>query len=77
MYLFIKNYLFLVEDPSEDFVRCRDYVDCKNCIKLDEFSKEHLLQGFSPNMTAAALKKYKINKVSPRNYITIFFWEFT
>jgi len=60
-----------VEDPSEDFVRCRDYVDCKNCIKLDEFSKEHLLQGFTSKMTTAALKKYKINKHQARRIYEI------
>ena len=53
-----------MEDPSEDFVRCRDYIDCKNCMQLDDYQKEHLLQGFSPKMSKAALEKFKISKVS-------------
>ena len=52
-----------MEDPSEDFVRCRDYIDCKNCMQLDDYRKENLLQGFSPKMSKAALEKFKISKV--------------
>jgi len=55
-----------VEDPSEDFVRCRDFVDCQNCMKLDGFKKEHLLQGFSERMEKAALDSFKINKQQSR-----------
>ena len=55
--------LVSVEDPSEDFVRCRDYVDCLNCMKLDEFNKVHLCKGYSNSMKTAALNKFKINKV--------------
>ena len=56
-------FFFLVEDPSEDFVRCRDYIDCKSCLKLDQFQKEKLLNGYSEDMKTAALKNYKINSV--------------
>ena len=28
-----------VEDPSDNFVRLRDFVDTKNCLKLPSFAK--------------------------------------
>lgn len=60
-----------VEDPSEDFVRRRDCIDCKNCMLLNEFQKEHLVKGFSPNMSKAALEKYKISKQQARRVYEI------
>lgn len=60
-----------VEDPSEDFVRCRDYVDCLNCMKLDEFNKVHLCKGYSNSMKTAALNKFKINKHQARRVYEI------
>ena len=60
-----------VEDPSDDFVRCRDYIDCKNCLDLDVFSKEKLLAGFNPDMTKVALEKFKISKQQSRRVYEI------
>ena len=34
----------VVEDPTEEFVRVRDFVDCKNAVKLDCFRKENIHQ---------------------------------
>ena len=31
-----------VEDPSDNFVRLRDYVDTKNCMELPAFAKEEV-----------------------------------
>ena len=52
-----------VEDPSDDFVRLRDYVDVQNCLKLDAFAKEKLQLGFGPSMVEQAKQLLKINKV--------------
>ena len=54
----------LVEDPSDEFTRIRDFVDAKNCLKLGSFSKEKLHQGFSAEMIEEAQRELKINKVS-------------
>ncbi|KAH9368815.1 hypothetical protein HPB48_004314 [Haemaphysalis longicornis] len=51
-----------VEDPSEVFTRLRDFVDCRNCLKLASFSKEHLHKGFSEEMRKEAQEKLKLNK---------------
>ena len=42
-------FLFAVEDPSEDFVRLRDFVDTKNCLKsVESFgSLEAVSNGFT------------------------------
>ena len=60
-----------VEDPSDDFVRIRDYVDCKNCMTLASFSEEKLKKGFSKEMIEEARKKFKINKKQARRVYEI------
>ena len=55
-----------VEDPSDNFVRLRDFVDTKNCLKLKEFEKSEVLNGFSDKMTKAAAKDLKICKKQAR-----------
>lgn len=52
-----------VEDPSEEFVRLRDFVDAQNCRKLEAFTKEKLQSGFSAEMVEEAQTHLKINKV--------------
>ena len=32
-----------VEDPSDNFVRLRDFVDTKNCLELPAFSKSEVI----------------------------------
>lgn len=54
---------FIVEDPSFDFLRLRDYVDALACINLSAFSQENLRNGFSGEMVKEAREKLKINKV--------------
>ncbi|KAK4323856.1 hypothetical protein Pmani_005495 [Petrolisthes manimaculis] len=51
-----------VEDPSDNFARLRDYVDSKNCMKLDSFHSEKLNQGYSEAMVDEAKTKLKLNK---------------
>ena len=55
---------FLVEDPSYDFIRLRDYIDALDCSKLSAFAPEHLRSGFSDKMVQQAREELKINKVS-------------
>ena len=59
----IVNVMGTVEDPSDEFIRLRDYVDSKNCIKLDVFAKEKLLTGFSSEMVEDVKSRFLINKV--------------
>lgn len=61
----LKQFFFFppVEDPSDNFARLRDFVDAKNCLTLDSFSKAKLKAGFSETMVEEARKKLKLNKV--------------
>lgn len=60
-----------VEDPSDDFVRIRDYVDCKSCQTMPSFSEENIRKGFSKDMFEDARKKFKINKKQSRRVYEI------
>ena len=33
-----------VEDPSDNFVRLRDFVDTRNCLKLEAFSVDKIVK---------------------------------
>jgi len=60
-----------VEDPSDEFIRCRDFIDCKNCMTLEQFSKDKLLAGYTPEMHKVALEKFKISKAQSRHVYEI------
>jgi len=60
-----------VEDPSEDFVSLRDYIDCKHCMKLDAFHKSNLTNGYSKDMETQALATRKIHKKQARRVYEI------
>jgi len=60
-----------VEDPSDNFVRLRDYVDTKNCMGLPAFSKEEVMKGFSDKMVESAAKELKICKKQSRRIYEI------
>lgn len=60
-----------VEDPSDNFVRLRDYVDTKNCLKLPSFSKEKVFKGFSDDMAKVAAKELKICRKQARRVYEI------
>jgi len=73
-----KNYLgdekvtdITVEDPSDNFVRLRDFVDTKNCLKLDAFAKSEVLNGFTDDMAKAAINELKICKKQARRVYEI------
>ncbi|VDL77241.1 unnamed protein product [Nippostrongylus brasiliensis] len=59
------------EDPADNFVYLRDYVDCVNCSKLPEFAPEKLAGGFTEEMRTAALNKFKITKRQSRRVYEI------
>ena len=60
-----------VEDPADEFIHLRDYVDCLNCSKLQEFSPDNLIKGFSDKMKNAAREKLKINVMQCRRVYEI------
>lgn len=60
-----------VEDPSDNFVFLRDYVDCKNCLSLESFSRGSLLKGWSEIMAAEAQDKLKMSKKQTRRVYEI------
>jgi len=60
-----------VEDPSDNFVRLRDFVDTKNCLKLKAFSKEEVMKGFNDKMVEEAAKELKICKKQSRRIYEI------
>ena len=61
-----------VEDPSDTFVRLRDYVDCVNCSKLESFRKEKLMEGWNEEvMGGEARDKLKINVKQARRVYEI------
>lgn len=60
-----------VEDPSENFVRLRDFVDCKNCLQLASFQPEKLAKGFTEEMFREAQEKFKIGKKQARRVFEI------
>jgi len=60
-----------VEDPSDNFVRLRDFVDTQNCLKIASYSKEKVLCGFSDEMAAAAAKELKLCKKQARRVYEI------
>lgn len=51
------------EDPSENYVKLRDYVLVKLCQSLPSFASEKLQHGFSDDMVKEAQDKLKVNKV--------------
>ena len=60
-----------VEDPSENFQRLRDFVDCKNCLQLECFKGKKILDGLTNIMTDEAHSKLRINKKQIRRVYEI------
>lgn len=55
--------LLSAEDPSENYVKLRDFVLSKLCQSLPAFAVDKLPLGFSEEMVKEAQDKLKINKV--------------
>lgn len=62
-----------VEDPSEDFVRLRDFVDTKNCVAqvASLESLESVSSGFTDAMAEEANKKLKLCRRQTRRVYEI------
>jgi histone acetyltransferase 1 len=60
-----------VEDPSENFTRLRDFVDSRNCLKLESFSEDKLKLGWNEEMANEAQNKLKISKRQARRVFEI------
>ncbi|XP_020896532.1 histone acetyltransferase type B catalytic subunit [Exaiptasia diaphana] len=60
-----------VEDPSNSFLRLRDYVDSLACSKLECFSPDNLKKGFTDTLLREAKKARKINKLQCRRVYEI------
>lgn len=56
-------FVYVVEEPSYDFIRLRDYVDTLDCGNLSAFAPANLRNGFSDKMVQQAREELKINKV--------------
>jgi len=56
--------MIIVEDPSDDFERLRDFVDARDCSKLTSYSKQKLKRGFSNEMYEEAKTVLKMTNVS-------------
>ncbi|KAJ6224935.1 hypothetical protein RDWZM_003480 [Blomia tropicalis] len=60
-----------VEDPSENFQKMRDILDCTLCQNLSNFSPEKLSSGWSKEMAQEAQEKYKISSRQARRVYEI------
>ena len=71
--IIILIFFFSVEDPSEDFVRLRDFVDAKNCFsQLSTLANlEAVSGGFTEDMTKEANQKLKLCKRQTRRIYEI------
>ena len=69
--------MFAAEDPSENYVKLRDYVLVKLCQGLSSFAVDKLHLGFSADMIKEAQDKSKINKVPHKAATQLFlFYQF-
>ncbi|RDD45340.1 Histone acetyltransferase type B catalytic subunit [Trichoplax sp. H2] len=59
------------EDPSENFISLRDFVDCRRCAKLPAYSDQNLHDGFNENMANEARKKLKIHKKEEKDLLKL------
>jgi hypothetical protein len=52
-----------VEDPSDEFVSLRDFVDCRNATKMESFQPPKIHQPFSKELEELCRQKLKLHKV--------------
>ncbi|XP_023348942.1 histone acetyltransferase type B catalytic subunit [Eurytemora carolleeae] len=60
-----------VEDPSDNFIRLRDFVDTQNCLKNPAFSKENVMNGFTDSLAESAAKELKLCRKQARRIYEI------
>ena len=52
-----------MEDPSDEFVALRDFVDCRNAMKVESFQSPKIHQPFSKELEELCRQKLKLHKV--------------
>ena len=52
-----------VEDPSDEFRALRDFVDCRNALKMTCFQPPAVHEGFGREMERECNEKLKLHKV--------------
>lgn len=59
------------EDPDEEFIAMRDFLDCRNCLKLETFSRDNLKKGWTNDMAKEAQEKLKLCRRQARKVYEI------
>lgn len=57
------TYDITVEDPSDGFVRLRDFVDCRNALQLPAFQPPSIHGPFQGKIFSAARDTLKLHRV--------------
>ena len=52
-----------VEDPSDEFCALRDFVDCRNALKMACFRPPAVYEGFGAEMEKECKERLKLHKV--------------
>lgn len=60
-----------VEDPDEAFIAMRDFLDCRNCIKLPSYQPDELKKGWSKEMAQEAQERLRLCKRQARKVYEI------
>jgi histone acetyltransferase 1 len=60
-----------VEDPSDEFMALRDFVDVRNCADLPSYQSSVIKNGFTQEMAKQAREQFKINKRQARKVYEI------
>ena len=63
MYLLTLPTPLTVEDPSDDFVALRDYLDCRNALTLSCFQPPVIHELFGDHTVQECRERLKLNKV--------------
>lgn len=66
-----------VEDPDEEFIAMRDFLDCKNCLILPHFQPDELKRGWSQEMAKEAQETLKLCQRQSRKVYEILRLKFT
>ena len=63
MYLLSLPTPLTVEEPSDDFVALRDYLDCRNALTLSCFQPPVIHEPFGDHTVQECRERLKLNKV--------------
>lgn len=65
------TYDITVEDPSEGFVRLRDFIDCQNALRLPMFQPPNIYKPFNEDILSSATASLKLYKTQVRRVYEI------